>query len=89
VTPRLTFPSLMAFRLLLQSNELAGSDITRLTGIKSGSLYPILERFKKAGWLTSRWEEGNPSALGRPPKHLYHLTTTGKRHVLKALKDLS
>jgi PadR family transcriptional regulator PadR len=53
-----------------------GYDLLRETGLKSGTLYPILRRLEVAGWLQERWEKS--SAPGRPPRHLYRLSKAGK-----------
>lgn len=53
-----------------------GYDLLRETGLKSGTLYPILARLKSGGWLQERWEK--PAAPGRPPRHLCRLTRAGK-----------
>ena len=52
-----------------------GYELGLEVGLKSGSLYPILMRLSDRGLLESRWEPDPP--LGRPPRHLYRLTTTG------------
>jgi DNA-binding PadR family transcriptional regulator len=52
-----------------------GYDISRLTGIKSGTLYPMLSRLAERGLLEATWEQ--PTAEGRPPRHLYRLTDAG------------
>lgn len=49
-----------------------GYDLLKETGLKSGTLYPILARLQQGGWLEQRWEK--PSAPGRPPRHLYRLS---------------
>lgn len=54
-----------------------GYDLSRETALKSGTLYPILMRLNKRGWLETRWTE--PEAPGRPPRHMYRLTTDGLR----------
>jgi DNA-binding PadR family transcriptional regulator len=51
-----------------------GYDISRETGLKSGTLYPILVRLADRALLETRWEA--PEA-GRPPRHMYRLTATG------------
>jgi len=56
---------------------IAGADISKSAGIPSGTLYPILFRLEKAGWLRSEWEEVNPSEIGRPRKRMYKLTSVG------------
>jgi DNA-binding PadR family transcriptional regulator len=52
-----------------------GYDLSKETGLKSGTLYPILMRLEAQGWLEARWEDAQGS--GRPPRHLYRLTTKG------------
>src|SRR5437868_5708771 len=54
-----------------------GYDLSRETGLKSGTLYPILMRLSERGWLESRWEE--TKGEGRPPRHMYRLTGDGCR----------
>jgi PadR family transcriptional regulator PadR len=51
-----------------------GYDISRNTGLKSGTLYPILMRLADRALLETRWE--TPEA-GTPPRHMYRLTTAG------------
>jgi PadR family transcriptional regulator, regulatory protein PadR len=51
-----------------------GYDISRATGLKSGTLYPILMRLANRALLETRWETPE---VGRPPRHMYRLTTTG------------
>lgn len=53
-----------------------GYVLLKETGLKSGTLYPILSRLRRGGWLEQRWEK--PSAPGRPQRHLYRLTRQGK-----------
>ena len=61
-----------------------GYDLSQVTGLKAGTLYPILMRLSDAGWLESRWEE--PSAPGRPPRHMYRLTQDGRAGARAATK---
>lgn len=53
-----------------------GYDLLRETGLKSGTLYPILGRLQQGGWLEQRWQKA--SEPGRPPRHLYRLSRQGK-----------
>lgn len=55
-----------------------GYELMRATGVKSGSLYPILEQLEKAGWLEARWEDTNTHREGRPPRRWYRLTGLGE-----------
>jgi DNA-binding PadR family transcriptional regulator len=54
-----------------------GYDISRNTGLKSGTLYPILMRLAEHALLETRWEDLEP---GRPPRHMYRLTANGLRY---------
>jgi len=86
----MTGPTLKVLGELMSSALLgmSGADISRTTGIPSGTLYPILIRLEKAGWLSSEWEAGDPSTLGRPRKRLYKMTTLGTRAAKSAFDDL-
>jgi PadR family transcriptional regulator, regulatory protein PadR len=53
-----------------------GYDISRNTGLKSGTLYPILMRLAERKLLETSWETAEP---GKPPRHLYRLTPDGSR----------
>ena len=52
-----------------------GYDLGAETGLKAGSLYPILIRLADRGLLEATWED--PAPQGRPPRHLYRLTPAG------------
>jgi PadR family transcriptional regulator, regulatory protein PadR len=52
-----------------------GYDLGAETGLKAGSLYPILVRLTDRGLLEAMWEESPPH--GRPARHLYRLTSEG------------
>jgi PadR family transcriptional regulator, regulatory protein PadR len=56
-----------------------GYDIARETGLKPGTLYPILIRLADRGWLEACWEDGQPA--GRPRRHVYRLTRHRPPHV--------
>jgi PadR family transcriptional regulator, regulatory protein PadR len=51
-----------------------GYDISRNTGLKSGTLYPILMRMADRKLLETRWEASEP---GKPPRHMYRFTPEG------------
>lgn len=53
-----------------------GYDLSRATGLKSGTLYPLLMRLSDQHLLESRWEE-SPDR-GKPPRHAYRLTAAGR-----------
>jgi hypothetical protein len=53
-----------------------GYELGAETGLKAGSLYPILVRLADRGLLEAQWEE--PLPRGRPARHLYRLTAGGR-----------
>src|SRR5260370_28061456 len=62
-----------------------GYAISRQTSVPSGTLYPILMRLDKLGWLETRWEEAVPQS--RPPRHLYRLTSNGHEWARQELRS--
>jgi PadR family transcriptional regulator PadR len=52
-----------------------GYELSKETGLKSGTLYPVLMRLSEQGLLESRWQD--PERQGLPPRHVYRLTSTG------------
>ena len=57
--------------------ERYGLQLMQDTGLPSGTLYPILVRLERAGWVASRWEDVDPAAEGRPTRRYYRLTADG------------
>ena len=92
---RLSHQSLRVLRAFLEAfnedvrSEMAGSELMRLARVSSGTLYPILLRFEKAGLLESRWEEELPELLGRPRRRFYRLTQAGAQMAHEALGELA
>jgi PadR family transcriptional regulator PadR len=60
-----------------------GYGIARDTGLKSGTLYPVLIRLADRGLVEARWEDEQPA--GRPRRHLYRLTPAGLAAATAAL----
>lgn len=52
-----------------------GYDLSKETGLKSGTLYPLLMRLSDQGLLEAEWREAEQP--GRPPRHAYRLTAEG------------
>lgn len=67
--------------------ERYGLELTKLAGLKPGTIYPILDRLLKLGWLQRRWEEVDPAAEGRPRRRLYRLTGVGASSARWALDE--
>jgi len=89
--PRLSHQTLKVLRLFLEKprDNLAGSDICKQTGMLSGTVYPIVMRLERAGWLDSDWEQLDPRDVGRPRKRFYHLTGLGYDKAQQALTELA
>lgn len=64
-----------------------GLELSRETGLKSGTLYPILARLETAGWVVSEWEQIDPSAEGRRPRRYYRLTRKGEKIARAAVAE--
>ena len=62
-----------------------GYDLSADTGLKSGTLYPILMRLSDRGFLESKWAD-SPEP-GRPARHMYRLTTPGVAYAREQLAD--
>jgi len=60
-----------------------GYDLARETGLKSGTLYPILIRLADRGLVEACWQD-EPTP-GRPRRHLYRLTAAGLASATGAL----
>ena len=68
--------ALVLRELLAEAREWRyGYDLSRGTGLKSGTLYPLLIRLSDQGYLEARWAE--PEREGRPARHEYRLTDAG------------
>jgi DNA-binding PadR family transcriptional regulator len=52
-----------------------GYDLSKVTGLRSGTLYPLLMRLSEQGILEQRWQETERPGL--PPRHVYRLTASG------------
>jgi PadR family transcriptional regulator PadR len=88
---RVTGPLIKVLSVLLEvgqaGDEAYGLEISRRTGLKSGTLYPILDRLEDAGWVESRWEESEPSRNGRPRRRFYRLTSAGAHEARATLAE--
>src|SRR5580700_10031025 len=60
-----------------------GYALAKQTGLKSGTLYPILIRLADRGLVEACWQD-EPEP-GRPRRHLYRLTAAGLASATEAL----
>jgi DNA-binding PadR family transcriptional regulator len=87
--PRFTVQTAVVLDALIQNPGACGSELTKITGLSSGSLYPILIRLEKAKWLESAWEDADPADLGRPRRRNYSVTALGERQARRKSQALS
>jgi len=69
-------------------NRHYGREIMRATGLKSGSLYPILARLERQGVIKAEQEEIDPAEADRPARRYYKITGEGARAARLALAEL-
>jgi len=88
---RITLQSLQVLRVFLNGPNVdyCGAQITEVTALPSGTIYPILKQLKNHGFVKSYWEKGNPRRLGRPLKHYYKITAEGKEKAKRAFALIS
>lgn len=63
-----------------------GLELAGVVGLPTGTVYPIMARLEKAGWVSSDWEAINASEEGRPRRRLYGLTGSGAHTARDALE---
>jgi len=69
------------------SRDQYGFGLMGETGVKSGSLYPILDRLERHGWIESHMENIDERVVGRPKRKLYRLTGMGQTEATRAVAD--
>jgi DNA-binding PadR family transcriptional regulator len=84
---RLTGPTLKLLKLMLEepAKKRSGAEMSREAKIGSGTLYPLLLRLERVGWLISEWEQIDPREAGRPRKRFYRLSANGYNKAREAL----
>lgn len=76
-SPHTSLPTRAVLQALLAAHPgpSYGYDLSKATELKSGTLYPILQRLHTQGYLEAQWED-SPHP-GKPPRHVYTLTPEG------------
>lgn len=75
-TPRLSPQTLLVLERFAERPTVwrYGYELSRATGLKAGTLYPILMRLAKYSLLEAKWITTED---GVPPRHTYRLTPNG------------
>jgi len=81
---RITYPAACVLQALADG-RVYGLDIVQHVGLPSGTVYPLLRRFERAGLVASSWETPE-EAFGnrRPQRRNYRLTDQGRRALGRA-----
>jgi PadR family transcriptional regulator, regulatory protein PadR len=86
--PQMTLQTRRVLAVLL-SNPLGrhyGLDVSRRLGLPTGSIYPILARLERSGWVSSDWEEVGATAAGGRARRYYRLTGAGAERTRRVLE---
>ncbi|WP_148310140.1 PadR family transcriptional regulator [Nocardia otitidiscaviarum] len=75
-----------AVLLALSADRHYGWPLARQAGVSSGTVYPVLWRMLRDGWLTDGWETPEPE--DRPPRRWYKLTELGRRELTMLLRTI-
>ena len=57
------------------------------TGVQAGTLYPILSRLEKDGWVEGQWEDIDEAAAGRRRRRYCRLTGLGEMEARRILTE--
>lgn len=89
--PRISLQMLLVLQAFLEDPlaRKSGADLYNRLKVSSGTLYPMLVRLEKAGWLTSEWENIDPAKAARPRRRYYRLTGLGERSANAALARIA
>jgi PadR family transcriptional regulator, regulatory protein PadR len=74
----------------LATGHTHGFDIMEVSGLPSGTVYPVLRRLERAEKVRSSWEDQSRARdAGRPRRRVYHLTAAGERVAARAADRLA
>lgn len=84
----MTHNTLLVLRALMAApgREMYGLEIMRGLTLKSGTMYPLLDRAEASGWVTVRREDVSPQAEGRPRRRYYRITAEGVKAAGEAME---
>ena len=77
-------------RSVVLTEGLYGLELSRLSGLPNGTLFPILERLRQAGWVERYWEQDElAESEGRPRRRFYKLSSKGAELAPTAVAEAS
>ncbi|MEU5876701.1 helix-turn-helix transcriptional regulator [Spirillospora sp. NPDC047279] len=87
-SPRMTLQTLLVLREMLKDPdcERFGLELSRDTGQPTGTIYPIIVRLERCGWVESAWEPPERHLPeGRRRRRYYKLTKDGAQRAREAV----
>src|SRR5260370_31106005 len=78
---KMTGPVQQVLQAMLEDPAVAryGLQISKQAGLETGTLYPVMARLERTGWVESSWEDPDLSISdGRPRRRYYQLTKDGR-----------
>ena len=81
----LTQPTALTLQALARGYRY-GFEIMAVTGLPSGTVYPLLRRLEREGCIVGQWEsEHTAFSEGRPRRRTYRITVRGRELLAAAL----
>jgi DNA-binding PadR family transcriptional regulator len=81
---RLTLPTATVLAALAHGHRY-GFEILDVTGLRAGTVYPVLRRLEEGAMVASSWEDAaDARAEGRPARRNYRLSPEGLRFAREA-----
>src|SRR4030081_2563242 len=77
---KMTGPVQQVLRAMLEDAAVPryGLEISKQADLETGTLYPVMARLERVGWVESSWEDPDLSTSdGRPRRRYYQLTKDG------------
>ncbi|HSF18055.1 MAG TPA: PadR family transcriptional regulator [Vicinamibacteria bacterium] len=82
----LTYPTTLVLEAVARGHH-HGFQMMDVTGLPSGTVYPLLRRLEREGLVTARWEKTAVARREqRPPRRYYQLTAAGEAMRVQALE---
>jgi PadR family transcriptional regulator, regulatory protein PadR len=80
----LTYPVALVLAALAAGHRY-GFDIMEVTGLPSGTVYPLLRRLESGAYVVAQWEGEEPAQReGRPQRRYYSITDAGRELLARA-----
>ena len=85
----LTYPTALVLRALAEGYRY-GFDLMDVTGLASGTVYPMLRRLEALGLVAAQWESEEAAHRdGRPARRYYQLSAQGATVLAEARRKFA